>query len=407
MRKALLMGTFAVIALTMGCANTTSSEKTTLSWWDTYGSRDGTDVSVINAIEKFENANPDIAIERVSVPFSEMQRKLLLAMVGGELPDIMIVDNPNHQALAAAGALADLTSFVEEWGEGDLYFEGPWESTMYQGRNYGLPFGSNNLALFYNEEVLADIGVDPPETWDELMETAEALTETDINYPLSVAAVQSEEGSFQFLPFLWQAGGDLDQLRSGETAEALSFWKDMIDQGYMSREVLTLNQQDVAMQFVNGSTAMMVNGTWQVEQLRDSLDFDWGVVPLPAKEKQATAIGGENFAIGSSSDHIEEAWQVLSFLQEEEVLLEMVQAKNYLPAREDLIENPYWQDDEYYQAFATSMEFARPRAYGEQYPAISNEVQNMIQGVLSGSQEMDEAINRTATEVEALFELNQ
>jgi multiple sugar transport system substrate-binding protein len=80
------------------CNETASKEQTTLTWWDTYG-RDGTEKSVINAIAKYEEAHPDVKIERVSVPFSEMQRKLLLAMVGGELPDIMIVDNPNHNDL--------------------------------------------------------------------------------------------------------------------------------------------------------------------------------------------------------------------------------------------------------------------------------------------------------------------
>lgn len=224
------------------CNETASKEQTTLSWWDTYG-RDGTEKSVIDAIAKYEEAHPDVKIERVSVPFSEMQRKLLLAMVGGELPDIMIVDNPNHQALSAAGATADLTELVEQWGEADQYFEGPWESTMYQGRNFGIPFGSNNLALFYNNDLLEEAGVKPPTTWDELKEAVPHLAGTTDGYPFSVAAVRSEEGAFQFLPFLWQAGGDLHQLDSEATREALALWKEFIDSGYMSREVLSLNQR--------------------------------------------------------------------------------------------------------------------------------------------------------------------
>ncbi len=388
------------------CNETASKEQTTLTWWDTYG-RDGTEQSVINAIAKYEKAHPDVKIERVSVPFSEMQRKLLLAMVGGELPDIMIVDNPNHQALSAAGATADITELVEQWGEADEYFEGPWKSTMYQGRNFGIPFGSNNLALFYNNDLLEAAGVKPPTTWDELKEAVPHLAGKTDGYPFSVAAVRSEEGAFQFLPFLWQAGGDLDQLDSEATREALELWKGFIDSGYMSREVLSLNQQDIALQFVNGNTAMMVNGTWQVEQFRDSLEFEWGVVPLPAAEAQATVIGGENFAIGSSSEHIQEAWNVITFMQEEEVLIQMVKDKHYLPARKDLIQDPYWQEDKMYEPFADSMEFARARAYGEQYPAISNEIQNMIQGALSGSIPINEAIQETASEVNALFEKNQ
>ena len=41
------------------------------------------------------------------------------------MPDIVIVDNPDHQAMAAQGALADLTSYMADWEGNGQYYDGP------------------------------------------------------------------------------------------------------------------------------------------------------------------------------------------------------------------------------------------------------------------------------------------
>jgi len=58
------------------------------------------------------------------------------AITTNTVPDIIFVDNPDHAQYAAMGAFADITEYVEDWGQADLYFDGPWNSTMYEGRNY-------------------------------------------------------------------------------------------------------------------------------------------------------------------------------------------------------------------------------------------------------------------------------
>jgi len=68
--------------------------------------------------------------------------------------------------------LAELDDRIAEWGEGDQYYDGPWSSTMWDGHNYGVPVGSNTLALFINVGLAEEAGLDvsnPPKTWDDLM----------------------------------------------------------------------------------------------------------------------------------------------------------------------------------------------------------------------------------------------
>jgi len=402
-KKLLIIITIAaMLMLATACGNKSASSdgKVTLTWWDAYTDTDGTVISIKNAIKKYEEAHPNIKIERVEVPFAELKKKLLLGAAGGELPDIVIIDNPDHQAMAAAGVLADITDNVKEWGEADSYFEGPWSSTIYKGKNYGVPLGSNNLALFYNKELLEKAGVKPPTNWDELTAAAKKLTDKSKGiYGMSVSAIKSEEGTFQFLPFVWQAGSDLNNFDSEGTVKAITLWKNLIDNGYMPKDILTQNQQDIALQFINGKVAMMVNGTWQTGNLQQKANFDWDIVQLPKDKKGGTILGGENFAITSTSEHKDEAWDVLEFIQQKDVLKELVKEKGYIPARKDLAEDDYWQNDKLLKPFADSMQVAKARAYGSKYPSISDEIQNMIQGVLTGESAPEEAVKQTGEKI--------
>lgn len=167
----------------------------------------------------------------------------------------------------------------------------------------------------------------------------------------------------------------------------------------MSKGVLTQTQQDVALQFINGKTAMMVNGTWQIPVLEKEKKLNWNVVELPGYKENSTILGGENYAITSTSKHKEAAWNVLMFLQEKENAKKILIQKGNLPPRKDYIQDDYWQKDPRLKTFANSMEFAKARAYGAYYPSISEEIQKMMQEVLTGSMPADQAVKQAAKKI--------
>ena len=70
-----------------------------------------------------------------------------------------------------------------------------------------------------------------PTNWDELKAAAPTLTRGDRG--LAVSGVKSEEGTFQWLPFLWETGEDLDARQRGRPA-ALQLWVDLVKAGQMS-----------------------------------------------------------------------------------------------------------------------------------------------------------------------------
>ncbi|MFC5702674.1 extracellular solute-binding protein [Cohnella faecalis] len=367
-----------------------SGDKVTIQWWDSMTS-EATQGALSKIIADYETAHPNVKIERTFISFADIKNKLLLSSAGNQMPDIVWLDNPDHQAFAAAGILADITEEVKAWGQADKYFDGPWSSTVYQGKNYGVPIGSNNLALYYNVDMLKAANVTPPKTWAELLEAAKKLTTKDV-YGFSMTAVKTEEGTFQFLPLMYQAGSDITNFNSEGTVEAAKLLQNMASNGYMSKEVINQKQSDTVVQFSTGKVAMMMNGTWQIPLLRKEGKVNWDVVELPINKQGGTILGGENWAITKASKHKDVAFDIIKFANEPDNLKSFLQAAGRLPSREDYLSDPFWQDDKQLKVFADSMKVAKARAYGPNYPKISDAIQIMLQEVITGAKSPEDAV---------------
>jgi multiple sugar transport system substrate-binding protein len=110
--------------------STARQDTVTLRWWDYYA-EGANAIAMQNQLQRYIDANPSVTIERTPIPFADLKQKLLQGAAAGELPDVAVIDNPDHQAFAALGILEDLTERVAAWGQADAYFAGPWDSTIW------------------------------------------------------------------------------------------------------------------------------------------------------------------------------------------------------------------------------------------------------------------------------------
>jgi multiple sugar transport system substrate-binding protein len=379
-----------------------SGGNVTLTQWDYFN--DANEKAVLDRIERYKKVKPNVTIERTGQPFAALKQKLLQGATAGELPDIVVIDNPDHSSFAALGVLADITDQINEWGQESAYFEGPFASTRYQDRCYGIPDNSNCLALWANTALLKKAGAEIPTDWDGLRAAAADLTAGKVK-GLAVSAVKSEEGTFQWLPFLWMTGEDLDSLDSEGGRAALSLWVDLVQAGQMSEGIVNWDQQAVLGQFQNGRAALMVNGPWQIPVLKDeSPDLKYEVATLPEQSQGASVLGGENLAITKSSKNVDAAWEFLAWSQEPENLLRDNTLAGKIPSRKDVAENEQWTGDPAVKVFTEQLQVAKPRAYGPKYPEISAAVQEMLQAALTGSTGVDEAISTAAGKIGPLLQ---
>src|SRR5699024_8357033 len=181
-----------------------------------------------------------LTFSRERVPGDQLIAKVLQMGSSRTLPDLLMLDNPNVQQVAASGALAPL----EPYG---ISTEGITpavaELGMYEDTLYGIAPTVNTIALFYDAAALEEAGIAPPTTWDELREAAAALT-TPERYGLAFSAIASYEGTWQFLPFMWSDGGDETDLDGEGVIDASRFWADLVREGLVSRSVVNWGQGD-------------------------------------------------------------------------------------------------------------------------------------------------------------------
>ena len=377
-----------------------SGGQVTVEMWD-YLSGETANDSINAAIAEFEKANPDIKVKRTTFAFADLSKSILQGSVGGQVPDVAVVDVVDNQNFASLGMLKDLSN--DGINKSD-FFEGPWSSVVYEGKTYGIPLNSNNLALYYNKQMLKDAGVEVPTDWASLKEVAKKTTKGDVK-GIAISAVKSESATFQVLPFVWQTGGDLkDYATSGATA--LAYLRGLIDDGSMSEAVTNYTQEDARTQFITGKSAMMINGPWELATLTKDAQFDWDVAPLPKDKRAATSMGGENVVVMNGAKQSEAAVKLAKYLTSAEGAKIYCDGSGQLSSRPDLKGKLKLSEDAKNKVFESQLADAHARAYGKDYPKISEAIQLSMQEALTGASTPEAAAKKAADTITPLLPKN-
>ncbi|MBW5449258.1 extracellular solute-binding protein [Cohnella sp. CFH 77786] len=377
------------------------AEHKKLTLWFYFEGKDRFD-KIKSLTDGFTKQNPNVEIEPVYVPFADFKKRLSVGLASSELPDLVIIDNPDHAAYAAMGLFADITDKIADWPDKDQFFPGPWKSASYDGKQYGVPLGSNNLALFYNEKMLADAGVTPPQTWDELKAAAKKLTKNGVT-GLGISAPSNEEGTFQFLPWLLSTGANFDTVGSPEGAKAFAVLADLIKDGSMSKEVINWGQSDVMKQFAAGKLAMMINGPWQLPELATTVpDLKYGLAFVPKDKQFASVLGGENLGV-VNGPNVDEAVAFIKYVVSPDVIKPFAQSFGYFPARKDVAADPYWTDNAQLKVFAENMNYAQPRGPHPKWPEISNAISQALAEALTLKASPEDAAKKAQEKIDAIM----
>ncbi|MET7277598.1 ABC transporter substrate-binding protein [Kribbella sp. NPDC005582] len=339
-----------------------------------------------------------VTIQRETVPGDTLIQKVLQQASSKTLPDVLMLDNPDVQQIAATGALAPLNDLGLN---ADGVIQGMVDATSYDGKLYGLAPVTNTLALFYNKDMLAEAGVQPPKTWDELKAAAKKLTKPG-RYGIAFNANATYEGSWQFLPAMWTNGGDETDLKSPQVAEALQLWVDLVQSGSASKSVINWTQGDAKDQFVAGKAAMMVNGPWQIPALQESPKIKWDTVTFPLNKPDQTPVaplGGEAWTVPLNKDQAKQqkAADFVKCLNSDENELAWAKARFTLPTRTALLDQ-YAKEVPSMKAFAEQVKTARARTgkLGDKWPDAAKVIYQAIQLALTGKASAQDAFKQAS-----------
>jgi multiple sugar transport system substrate-binding protein len=374
-----------------------STAKVTITEFDYFTGGANAAINWYNA--QFEKAHPNVTVKRTSVPYADLVTKILQDASAGDMPNLMMIDNPNVPEVAATGQLVPFDSLPGFTTTG--YTPGATAECTYQGKHYCYPIGTNTIGIFYNKAMFAAAHLTPPTTWAELQADAETLT-TSAHNGIAFDATNDEQSTWQLEPFFWSNGASLSDVSSPAFQQALQLWVNMVKDGSASKSVLQWGQDpDLTEQFLHSKTAMIEDGPWIFPELNAAgwkYNQTYGIVPIPTRvagEKLVAPLGGETMDIGAggSSAQQQAAWEWVEGMQVPATMEHVTSMMYYLPTKPAVVAQ-YLKGGPEYTVFADEIETARPRTteYGANYPKVSEAIWTAIQSAITGTASTSSAL---------------
>lgn len=332
-------------------------------------------------VDRFNREHPDIQVESLYVGQAEQQLpKILAAVVGNAPPDLLWFNATITGQLVELSAIRSLDDWLATSPVRDEIDPALFESMQYKDHTWSVPFGTNNVGVFYRPSLFKAVGITQlPQSWEELRQVARKLT-VDLNgdrrldqHGILLPLGKGEFAVFLWLPFMWSGGGEFAAdkqeakavaLENQGAIAALQFWRNLIDDG---SAILSLPERGFEIDsFLAGKVAMQLTGPWTLGQLK-ATGVDFGVFPIPADVKQATAIGGENlFVLKTTPQREKAALKFAEYVLSEQFQTQWAIGTGYLPV------NLQARQSEKYQAFAAQQPavevFLEQSKYGRSRP---------------------------------------
>jgi multiple sugar transport system substrate-binding protein len=278
------------------------------------------------------------------------------AAVSGEGPDVTQAGTTQVPFFAALGGFEDLSGRVEEIGGAGAYPDGVWRTTQVVGQDgtWAIPWFTEARSIYYRKDVLKKAGVDEATAfadWESFRSTLQAIKEEAPGIaPFGTPGKKAFDLVHHVMPFVWDAGGaELSEdsskstINSPEAVQGMSFFADLVNDGLADPSQLERDGTQVESQFKAGKIAVWMGGPWVLGSIERKDDPDWvpaarknvGLAPMPAGPtgEAFTFVGGSNLMMFKSSQHKNEAWELIKFLSQDEVQIDYASRLGMFPAR--------------------------------------------------------------------------
>lgn len=270
-----------------------------------------------------------ISVSWGDLPFGSFQEQLYLEAT-----------NPNTEF--------DIVAFVDAWGTNIYDFLHPlndfveeagfdWDDygPAYQGAAtglsdtiYGMPFRGHPLLLHYRADVLAELGMDVPATWQDVSAIGQAIMDSGMDIaPIAMYYGQNVDQSlFNWYSHLWGAGADIfdenwepafnNEAGVAATEQYLSYVRD----GFSPDASIAWNEQEANQELVQGRAAMFVGWWWMASRMTNSevaeVAENAAFAPAPGWQGGETTSYGYLWAVGvlDQSDSRDAALEYLKWL---------------------------------------------------------------------------------------------
>jgi raffinose/stachyose/melibiose transport system substrate-binding protein len=294
--------------------------------------------------KQFEAANPGMKVE-LNYQDDDLYQTIGLQNLlnGRNAPDIYFEWTGNRLAQRVKdGFAADISSKFDSGPLAGLFDDTTLDEYKIDDKIVMVPYSADvTNVLWYNKQILADAGVQPPTSWEELLAVCDTLNAAGVT---PIASGNKD---------LWAAGNWLSHMASrvvGEDAyvstlggtgkfatpeweKAFGYITELADHKCVNESANSIDDNEGAQLFFQGKAAMHPIGSWLVSWAIDEApDLDFDYVNLPAMPdgagNQDSVIGVQTgFVINAKSAKVDKAAEFMAMLNSDENVQKLIEAE--------------------------------------------------------------------------------
>jgi sn-glycerol 3-phosphate transport system substrate-binding protein len=334
-------------------------------------------------LEAFTKKYPHITVEAIfQGGYDDLHKKLQAAVAAKSVPAVTNVEVSSLPVFGDSGVFSDLTPWILR-DQTDLndFSQGMINAYAFNGKQYGFPLIVSTSVFVYNKTLLDELGVQPPQTWDEIDAFNEKVALIENGETKRYAFSVPGWDAWYFDPWMINGGGQIlndDQTASAvETPESMryinNFYKWKTD-GYMHIGYGKGASNTMRQMFLDGQIAMVQHTSANIKMYRENANFEVGVSFIPGDVNRISNIGGAGIAMmdGANEKEKEAAWKFIEFMTSAEHNIKWAESVGYLPTRKSAIESEegaqYFERWPQYRAVLEHFDNVTPRIQHIAYP---------------------------------------
>jgi arabinogalactan oligomer/maltooligosaccharide transport system substrate-binding protein len=355
MKKLPFLWVFVVSAILIftACAQ---EENALLVWLD----NDGWAEAVIAA---FNEKYPNIEIEYQNVGYVDTRGKVSLDGPAGIGPDVYIMPH-DHIGLAIIDGIVEPVPEDLRKKFTDLILEAAIETCTADGELYAVPFSTENIAFFYNKDLLGSAPV--PSSFEEIQRFAEQYNNPQENkYALRWQVDDSYINYFFLTAFGMELfGPDMKDYRNpGWDSDAA---RRAVEFHHSFKKYYTVKVADAAYDstigaFQRGEVPFTIVGPWGIDDAKKN-GINFGVTKLPTiNGRQPRCFSGNIVAaVSSYSKKMDEAFAFVDFLVSLEGETILYEQTGKMAAWKDISTIPGLRDNVYMKGIQEQSPYSDP-----------------------------------------------
>jgi len=272
--------TLGAAMLLAGCGgssggSTNSNGSAAIEFLTVQAQNTGWAVNLSSITTEYAKSHPGTTFKANNIQQTSLNQQVQLLAGQGALP--ILYNSPSLDVmtqLVKNGEVLDIESNFKQLGVSQELV--PAATTiikqLYNGQLLALPFELNIEGFWYNKQIFAQNGLQPPQTFDELGQIAASLQQKGIQ-PFASSGVQGWPITRLIGNYLFRKIGPdaLARVKNGQAkltdpsyVEAAQAVANLGKQGYFGKGVATLDYAPAQDLFLQGKAAMYYMGSWAV-----------------------------------------------------------------------------------------------------------------------------------------------